>query len=94
MRKKPKTIDFESETRDEIEAIKSKIGQEVPLGRRYTQGSRALLVSITGETATIRFSNGATLIQVPIRDLVDDSGYWRSELQRRNISFAEYIGES
>ena len=79
MRKKPKTIDFESETRDEIDAIKSKIGQEVPLSRRYTQGSRAMLVSITGETATIRFPNGATLSQVPIRDLVDDSGYWRTE---------------
>ena len=79
MRKKPKTIDFESETRDEIEAIKSKIGQEVPLSRRYTQGSRAMLVSITGETATIRFLNGATLSQVPIRDLVNDSGYWRTE---------------
>jgi hypothetical protein len=43
MRKKPKTIDFEGETRDEIEAIKSRIGQEVPLSRRYTQGARALL---------------------------------------------------
>jgi hypothetical protein len=79
MRKNPKTIDFERETRDEIEAIKSKIGQEVPLSHRYTQGPRALLVSITGETATIRFPNGATLSQVPIRDLVDDGGYWRSE---------------
>ena len=79
MRKKPKAIDFEGETKDEIEAIKSRIGQEVPLSRRYTQGSRALLVRITGETATIRFPNGATLSQVPIRDLVDDSGYWRTE---------------
>lgn len=79
MRKKPKTIDFEGETRDEIEVIKSKIGQEVPLSRRYTQGSKALLVSIHGETATIRFPNGATLSQVPLRDLVDDSGYWRAE---------------
>jgi hypothetical protein len=79
MRKKPKTIDFEVETKDEIEAIKSKIGQEVPLSRRYTQGCKALLVSITGETATIRFPNGATLSEVPVRDLVDDSGYWRSE---------------
>jgi hypothetical protein len=34
MRKKPKTIDFEGETKDEIEAIKSKIGLEVPLSRR------------------------------------------------------------
>ncbi len=69
MRKKPKAIDFESETRDEIEAIKSKIGQEVPLSRRHTQGTRAVLLSISGETATIRFPNGATLSQVPIRDL-------------------------
>lgn len=79
MRKKPKTIDFEAESRDEIEAIKSKIGQDVPLSRRYTQGPKALLIGITGETATIRFPNGATLSQVPIRDLVDDSGYWRFE---------------
>ncbi|MFO0923552.1 MAG: hypothetical protein U0905_13810 [Pirellulales bacterium] len=79
MRKKEKTFDFDGESKDEIEAIKSKIGQEVPLSRRYTQGTRALLISITGETATIRFPNGATLSQVPIRDLVDDAGYWRSE---------------
>jgi hypothetical protein len=79
MRSKPKIIDFEGESRDEIEAIMSRIGQEVPLSRRYTQGARALLVSIDGETATIRFPNGATLNKVPIRDLVDDGGYWRSE---------------
>jgi hypothetical protein len=79
MRKKPKTIDFDEESRKEIEAIKSKIGKEVPLSRRYTQGARALLVSIDGETATIRFPNGATLSLVPVRDLVDDGGYWRSE---------------
>ena len=24
-------------------------------------------------------ANGATLSEVPIRDLVDDSGYWRSQ---------------
>ena len=78
MRRKPKTIDLERETTNENEAIKSKVGQEVPLSRRYTQGANALLVSITGETATIRFPNGATLSEVPIRDLVDDSGYWRS----------------
>lgn len=76
MRKKPKTIDFEGETKKEIETIKSRIGREVPLSHRYTQGTKAVLVSIDGETATIRFPNGATLSQVPIRDLVDDSGFW------------------
>lgn len=76
MRKKPKTIDFEGESKKEIEAIKSRIGREVPLSHRYTQGAKAVLVSIDGETATIRFPNGATLNNVPIRDLVDDSGFW------------------
>lgn len=79
MRKKPKIIDFENESKDEMESIKSKIGQEVPLSSRYTHGSRPILVSITGETATIRFPNGATLAQVPVRDLVDDRGYWGSK---------------
>lgn len=79
MKEKPKKIDFEGEAKDEIEAIKSKIGQEVPLSHRYTQGSRALLVSLTGETASIQFPDGATLCQVPIHDPEDDSGYWRSE---------------
>lgn len=79
MRKKEKSFDFDGESKEEIEAIKSKIGQEVPLSRRYTQGTRALLISISGETATIRFPNGATLSQVPIRDLVDDAGYWRGD---------------
>jgi hypothetical protein len=79
MRRKPRVIDFEAENRKEVESIKSRIGQEVPLSRRYILGARATLVSIEDETATIRFPNGATLSQVPIRDLVDDSGYWRSE---------------
>ncbi|MFN7877127.1 MAG: hypothetical protein ACK5PB_17545 [Pirellula sp.] len=76
MRIKPTTIDFEKEAWNEIEAIKSKLGQEVSLSHRYTLGVKAVLVSIDGETATIRFPNGAILSQVPIRDLVDDSGFW------------------
>jgi hypothetical protein len=77
MKRKPRVIDFEGETREEIASIKAHIGQEVPLSRRYTQGAKALLVSVEGETATIRFPNGAVLSAVPIRDLVDDSGYWK-----------------
>jgi hypothetical protein len=77
MRRKPQPINFDGETRNELEAIKARIGQEVPLSRRYTQGSKAVLISIENETATIRFPNGATLTRVPIRDLVDDSGYWK-----------------
>ena len=77
MSKKPKEIDFRQEAEDQINAIKARIGQEVPLSNRYVRGSRPILVSVEGETATLRFPNGASLVQVPLRDLVDDSGYWK-----------------
>lgn len=77
MKRKPKVIDFDQETDAEIEAIKSKIGHEVPLSNRYVRGQRAILVAVDGNTATIQFPNGATLLKVPLRDLVDDSGYWK-----------------
>ena len=66
------------EAEEQLEAIKSRIGQEVPLSNRYVRGQRAILVSVDGETATLQFPNGATLAKVPLRDLVDDSGYWRT----------------
>jgi hypothetical protein len=78
MKKKPKEIDFRKEAEEQLEAIKSRIGQEVPLSNRYVRGQRAILVSVHGETATLQFPNGATLANVPLRDLVDDSGYWKS----------------
>ena len=77
MKKKPKEIDFRKEAEEQLEAIKSRIGQEVPLSNRYVRGQRAILVSVDGETATLQFPNGATLANVPPRDLVDDSGYWK-----------------
>ncbi len=77
MKKKPKEIDFHKEAEEQLEAIKSRIGQEVPLSNRYVRGQRAILVSVDGETATLQFPNGATLANVPLRDLVDDSGYWK-----------------
>ncbi|MFN7290072.1 MAG: hypothetical protein ACK5YR_08335 [Pirellula sp.] len=76
MRRRPKLIEFEIENAEEIESIKSKIGTEVPLSRRCTQGAKALLVSTYGDRATIQFPNGATMGDVPVRDLVDDRGYW------------------
>ena len=77
MKKKPKEIDFRKEAEEQLEAIKSRIGQEVPLSNRYVRGQRAILVSIDGETATLQFPNGAMLVKVPLRDLVDDCGFWK-----------------
>jgi hypothetical protein len=82
MKRKAKVIDFEGEAADELQSIRDRIGKEVPLSRRYTQGAKAILVSLEGETATIRFPNGAILTQVPLRDLVDDSGYWKPYRRR------------
>jgi len=70
MRKKSLEIDFRKEAELQIEAIKSRIGQEVPLSTRYAREPRAILVSVEGDTATIRFPNGAILSNVPIRDRV------------------------
>jgi len=78
VKKKLKEIDFRKEAEVQLETIKSRIGQEVPLSNRYVRGQRAILVSVDGETATLQFPNGATLANVPLRDLVDDSGYWKS----------------
>jgi hypothetical protein len=78
MRKKPQEIDFCKEAEEHLKAIRSRIGQEVPLSNYYVRGRRPILVSIDGDTATLRFFNGAILVQVPLRDLVDDSGYWKT----------------
>ena len=78
MKQKPKEIDFGKEAETQLNAIKAHIGQEVPLSSRYVRGPRPILESVEGETATLRFPNGASLVQVPLRDLVDDSGYWRT----------------
>lgn len=78
MRRKPPEIDFDKEAEEQFRAIKARIGQEVPLSTSYVRGARAILVSIEGDTATLRFPNGAILANVPLRDLVDDSGYWKT----------------
>ncbi len=76
MKQKPKEIDFGKEDAVLLNAIKTRIGQEVPSSHRYVRGPRPILVSVDGDTATLRFPNGAMLAKVPLRDLVDDSGYW------------------
>ena len=71
-------FDLDAEYRKHVEQLQTLIGKPVPLSRAYTQGDQPTLVSIEGDTATIRFRNGARLVGVPLRDLVNDAGYWRS----------------
>jgi hypothetical protein len=54
MSKKPKEIDFRKEEEMQLEAIKSRIGQEVPLSNRYVRGPRPILVPVEGTVATLR----------------------------------------
>ena len=71
-----KEIDIDSAYREHVRWLESQVGQPVPLSASYTRGERPLLVSIEGETATVRFCNGAQLSGVPLRDLVSNDSYW------------------
>ncbi len=77
MRRKPQEIDFNEEAAIERTRIEALVGQEVPLSLRYCLGPRPRLVAIEGDYALLQFPNGARLERVPLRDLVDDSGYWK-----------------
>lgn len=77
MRKNPPEIDFaeeEAQARIKTEAM---IGQEVSISLRYCLGVKPRLVAIDGDVALLQYPNGAWLKNVPLRDLVDDSGYWK-----------------
>ena len=78
MPRKPRVINFEAENRERLEQLRSMIGQQVPLSSAYTRGVRSLLIAIEGDRATLRFPNAAILTNVPLRDLVDDAGYWKA----------------
>ncbi len=78
MARKRKVIEFESESRQQLEAVRALLGQPVPLSSRYVRGTRPILEAIVGDLATIRYPNGVVMTGVPLRDLVDDSGYWKT----------------
>jgi hypothetical protein len=77
MTRKPKVIDFEAEYYQWLERLRGMIGQQVPLSSAYTHGVQPILVAIERDRAILRYPNGATIINVPLRDLADDTGYWR-----------------
>jgi hypothetical protein len=75
--RRQKELDFGAEDQQHLDLLRKMIGKPVPLSRSYTQGELPILVAIDGDTATIRFRNGAVITGGPIRDLVDDAAYWR-----------------
>ncbi len=75
--RRPKEINFEAEHPKRVAQLERLLGNPVPLSFAYTHGEKPVLVSIDGDTATIRFRNGAELTKVPLRDLVNDAGYWK-----------------
>ncbi len=77
MRRKLREIDFAEEAKVERQRLEALVGQEVPLSLRYCLGPRPRLVAIEGEFALLQFPNGAVLQKVPLRDVVDDGGYWK-----------------
>jgi hypothetical protein len=75
--RRPKVLNLEAEYQQHLSTLREMIGKPVPLSRSYTQGEQPILVAIEDGTATVHFRNGAVLTGVPIRDLVNDSGYWK-----------------
>ena len=57
--------------------IVEKVGQEVPLSLYYLKGQRPILIAVEDDLCMLRYPNGATLRDVPVKHLVDDAGYWR-----------------
>lgn len=78
MARKPKQLNFEKEIEQQVVQLGECVGKPVPLSCRYVRGDRPILVRIEEDTATLRYPNGVTVAKVPLRDLVDDCGYWRS----------------
>lgn len=77
MRRKPPEIKFDQEAEEHRQRVLALVGQQIPLSMRYVLGPRPILVSVEGDRATLLFPSGARLENVPLRDLVDDSGYWK-----------------
>ena len=78
MKREMTTFDFEAEAQRHLDGLGKMIGQEVPLSCSYVRGQRPILLAIEGDRATLKYPNGATILNVPLRDLVDDRGYWKS----------------
>lgn len=76
MRRKRPVMDVAADA-PEIARIRASIGKQVPIRSRYIRGERPTLIAIDGKTCTLRFTNGVLMLGVPIKDLVDDSGYWK-----------------
>ena len=78
MVRKLRTTRFDAESESQQAIMRSRIGQEVPLSHYYWKGQKPILVGIDGDVCILRYPNGATMRDVPLTDLVDDSGYWKS----------------
>lgn len=76
MRKMPPELIVEEEP-PEITRIRASIGKQVPLRARYVRENKPILVGIDNDLCTLRFANGVVMVGVPIRDVVEDSGYWK-----------------
>lgn len=77
MRKNPPEINFADEAAEARAKVEAMIGQEVPISLRYCLGAKPKLIAIDGDLALLQYPNGTWLKNVPVRDLVDDSGYWK-----------------
>ncbi len=78
MVRKFKLVRFDQENEAEQANLRGMIGEEVPLSHYYLKGQKPTLVGVDGDLCILRYPNGVTMRDVPIKDLVDDSGYWKT----------------
>lgn len=70
-------LDPEAQDTRRVTYIQDKIGQVVPLSHYYLKGQKPTLIGVEGELCLLRYPDGATMRDVPIEDLVDDTGIWK-----------------
>lgn len=76
MPRKDKKIDWDAEA-PEVDAIRERVGKPVSLRTYYVRGEKPILVAIEKDRGTLRFANGVIMLNVPLRDLVDDFAFWK-----------------
>ena len=77
MRRKPPEIRFDEEAATEQRVHQSEGRTAGAAYYAVCARAKPTLVDVRGEKAVLLFPNGARLENVPLRDLVDDSAFWK-----------------
>ena len=88
MARKPQIIDFEAEAKQHIDALRSQVGQPVPLSCSYIRGQRPTLLAVDGDRATLKYPwfRGLDANDKPVKTKEAASGARTAQRKRTSIS--------